>query len=243
MKTILSTLLIAVLGIGYSNAQTVMSRKTVTTKVVPLKYKDQTDTLYLPQIADRLPQLQKALSEKELLTGETLQDVINEYTECGCGITSLQYEVTCLYSDLISIKLTYETMGAYPSTNQRWLTLNPNTGKAIPLSKIITPRGLQFIKAEYKKILLNRISKDRKAYAGDADYVAVLPKLMSSVNKLSLDSPQVKYLVTKEGILLSSETILPHVAESFEPDRNVLFGYNQLMKFKYLDAKGVLGKH
>jgi hypothetical protein len=242
MKQVFLIMITLMFGIYYCPAQVITSNKTITTKIVPLQYKDRTDTLYIPVISDRLPQLKKVLSEKEILNGENLQDVINEYAECGCGITSLNYNVVCFDRDILSINLMYETMGAYPSSGQRWLTLNPSTGKSVLLSKILNSKGLRFVKADYKRIVNRRIKNDRMSLKDDPDYSNVYPKLLTSVNTFEIDSPETKYLVTEKGILLSSNDVLPHVIQSFEPNRAVLFSYKQLMKLKYLDPKGLLGK-
>nr|WP_157536173.1 hypothetical protein [Mucilaginibacter sp. L294] len=215
----------------------------ITTKTVLLKYKDQVDTLSLPVVSNIFPQLQKALSEKEILNGETSNEVIAEYAECGCGITSLNYEVTYFNRDIISISLRYETMGAYPSSGQRWLTLDAKTGKPVLLSKIFTAKGLSIIKTRYKRILNERIQDDKNALKDDPDYPSVYDRLLASVNSFSINSPETKYLITEKGVLLSSDDVLPHVVQAFEPQRDVLFSYKQLMKLKYLDPKGLLGKN
>ncbi|MBD1385468.1 hypothetical protein IDJ75_09285 [Mucilaginibacter rigui] len=237
MKHVLIMIGVVLLGTFCCYAQ-----KTITTKPVYLKYQDSADTLYLPVVSNKSPELQKALSEKEILNGKTIAEVVSEYAECGCGITALNYDVNYFSGDIISVNLMYETMGAYPSSYQRWVTLNTKTGKPVLLSKILTAKGLRIIKARYKRILSERIQDDKNSLKDDPDYDSVIyDRLMKTVNTFNISSPATKYLITSKGILLSSDDVLPHVVQAFEPQRDVLFSYKQLMKMKYLDPNGLLG--
>lgn len=238
MKQMFLMIGLCVFGAFCCQAQTA-----ITTKPVYLKYRDRADTLYLPAVSDKFPGLQKALSEKEILNDRTVEEIISDYAECGCGITSLNYKVTYLNRDIISINLMYETMGAYPSSDERWLTLDTKTGKPVILSKIVTAKGLRIIKARYKRILTERIQNDKNSLKDDPDYdSSIYDSLAEAANTFKINSPETKYLITKKGILLSSDDVLPHVVHAFEPRRDVLFNYKELIKLKYLDPKGLLGK-
>jgi hypothetical protein len=239
MKHVLIMIGLFVLGTFCGKAQ----NKIITTKPIYLKYQGRADTLYLPVVSDKFPQLQKALSEKEILNGQTVEEVVSAYAECGCGITTLNYDITYFNGDIISINLIYETMGAYPSSGERWMALSVKTGKPVLLSKILTPKGLRIINSQYKRILKKRIQDDKIAVKDDPDYdSSIYDRLIETVNTFKINTPETKYLITEKGILLSSDDVLPHVVQAFEPQRYVLYGYKHLIKMKYLDPKGLLGK-
>jgi hypothetical protein len=239
MKNLLLMVWLCVINTFCCHAQ-----KAITTRPVYLRYQDRADTLYLPMVSHDFPELQKALSEREILNGKTIKEVVSEYAECECGLTSLNYDISCFNKDVISINLMYETMGAYPSSGQQWINLYVKTGKPVLLSKILTPKGLSIIKAKYKRILSERIEDDKKALKDDPDYDAsIYDRLIETVNTFNINSSATKYLLTPKGILLSSNDVLPHVVQAFEPQRDVLFSYKQLINLRYLDPKGLLGKN
>src|ERR1700748_3300628 len=95
---------IILLTANFAPAQPLISLKTVI-----LRHDTQTDTLRIPIVSDKYPTLKKELSYKNLFDGDDLADVIKNYASCGCGITSLSYEVTYQSNNIISIVLYFQT--------------------------------------------------------------------------------------------------------------------------------------
>ncbi len=81
----------------------------ISEKIVVLKYHDHLDTLEVPEVSDKYPALKKALSYKNIFYGDDLPDVIKNYADCECGITSLGYQVTFENETILSIKIYVET--------------------------------------------------------------------------------------------------------------------------------------
>jgi hypothetical protein len=205
----------------------------ITTKRIVVKNKkyatDKPSVYLIPIVSKRYPELSKTLCDINLFDGERLDSVVKEYQNEGMGISSFSYEITFINKEVVSLKLDYETMGAYPDKNQNWLTLNIYTGKKYPISNEISPNGLKWIFNNYKRLLLKRILQDKKANNGEGidDY---------DLLKTSIDSLQSKelfnqYIFTTGGVVVSMEKILPHVVQVFEPDREWLIPYNKLKPY------------
>ena len=73
---------------AYSQTRRVPQKSIISEKIVVLKYHDHLDTLEVPEVSDKYPALKKALSYKNIFYGDDLPDVIKNYADCECGITS-----------------------------------------------------------------------------------------------------------------------------------------------------------
>jgi hypothetical protein len=127
------------------------------TKKVQLNYGNQKDSLLLPVVSADYPALQKALSDTALFAGDKLPDIVENYSQCGCGTTGFSYKVEFSNNTFVSMRLFYEGMGAYSTSYQKWLTLFTVDGKSMPLNLILSDDGINFIFRKYKRILLFRI--------------------------------------------------------------------------------------
>ncbi|HEY4194745.1 MAG TPA: hypothetical protein VGM63_04370, partial [Mucilaginibacter sp.] len=86
----------------------------INTKKIILRYQDnKADSLLIPIVSDKYPELKKALCDTNLFFGDKLDTVIKRYQTSGTGITYFNYEVTFVNKDVISLKLHYETMSTY----------------------------------------------------------------------------------------------------------------------------------
>lgn len=209
----------------------------ISTKIVRLKYQSQTDTLRLPVVNNKYPALKKAMSYQNLFDGDVLDTVVANYKNCGCGITGSEFEVTYQGGDIISIKLFFETMGAYPDSYWRWHTLDIHTGKAYPIEKELNPTGLAWLYKKYKQIVKQRIAADKLA-TPDEDERA-FNNLKTSVDTLRSRTLFNMYVFTAKGIVFSTAPILPHAIRAQEPNRDWFVPYSKLKKFKTVKAKVV----
>lgn len=209
----------------------------ISTKIVRLKYQSQTDTLRLPVVNSSYPALKKALSYQNLFDGDDLDTVVANYKNCGCGITWSDYEVAYLGADIISIKLFFETTGAYPDSYRRWHTLDIHTGKAYPIEKELIPAGLTWLYENYKHILKQRIIADKSAIPEEDE--STFNDLKTSVDTLQRRTLFSMYVFTAKGVVFSTPPILPHAIRSQEPNRDWFVPYSKLKKFKTVRAKVV----
>jgi len=236
----LKGLLIAVVSIfliicdGYTQTRPSQKKSIISTKNVGLSYEQQKDTLRIPVVADQYPALKKALSDKDIFDGDDLQAEIKNYKSCGCGITALNYEVTFESDAVISIILYFDTMAAYPDEYQKYLTFNIKTGEVYPIGKEISVNGLKWIFDSYKSTVRKRIIKDKEGNP-DED-IDDFNELKTTIDSLGSQELFGKYVFTKKGIKLSTERILPHVVQAFEPDRDLIIPYDKLKIYKAATA-------
>ena len=140
-----------VMACKFSYAQKPGSNIIVSTKTVFLYYQGQKDSLMFPEVAAQYPALKEALSPKNLLQGDKLEDVLANYQKCGCGITGLSYSVGFVNADVISIEIYYNRMDDHPTSFGEWFTLDVYTGKPYSFDNEINPAGIDYITARYKK--------------------------------------------------------------------------------------------
>jgi hypothetical protein len=227
MKAVKCTIIIL---LTFALANFAYAQSIISAKIIPLKYQLQTDTLRLPVVSGKYPALKRALSYTTISDGDTLANVIANYDTCGCGTTGLDYGVTFENKTIISIRFTFQTMGAYPDSYSKWFTLNVYTGKPYFIDDEINPQGLQMIYKMYKDTLKKRILADKQANT-DED-TSTYNELNTAIDSLQLYDVVGKYVFTKQGIVVSIDRILPHVVQSFEPDDDLFIPYDELRKYK-----------
>jgi hypothetical protein len=205
----------------------IVTAKKITVKCK--KYPDKTAVYMIPIVSKKYPELKKALCDTSVFFGDKLDSVIKEFQTEGRGITSFSYDITFLDKDVISLKLHYETIAAYPDESQTWLTLNVHTGKLYPISDELNSNGLKWMFNNYKSLLWKRILQDKKENQGEGsdDY----DLLKSAVDSLHSDDLFKGFIFTKEGMMVSMEKILPHVVQVYEPDREWLVPYGKLKPY------------
>lgn len=222
---------------SHSQPQKPHGKSAISAQRIILKYKkhgdsemeSHADTLRIPVVAVEYPALKKALSYQKLFFGDDLKTLRENYADCGCGITSLNYEVAFENKDIISLKLLYETEAAYPSSYQQWLTLNKNTGNAYPLSAEIDQKGRNWLFKMYKDTLLKRIKEDKEART-DEDSVTY-NELKTHIGQLTESTLFSKYIFTNKGLMLSIDGMLPHVVQDMEPDDDLFIPYPKLKPY------------
>ena len=222
---------------GYSQPIKSRGKSAISAQRIILKYKkhddsemeSRADTLRIPVATAEYPALKKALSYQKLFFGDDLKTLRQNHTDCGCGITSLNYEVAFENKDVISLKLFYETEAAYPSSYQQWLTLNKHTGNAHPLSAEIDQKGRNWLLKMYRDTLLKRIKEDKEART-DEDSVTY-DELKTHISQLIESTLFSKYIFTNNGLMLSIDGMLPHVVQDMEPDDDLFIPYPKLKPY------------
>src|ERR1700744_290277 len=212
----------------------------ITAKKVILKNEksgtDDSCVYFVPIVSDKYPELKRALSDTNLFGGETIDTVVKRYKSEGLGNTYFSYEITYADKNIISLQLYYETMGGdHPDESQRWLTLNIPTGKIYSITNEINPAGLKWIFDNYKSALNARIAEAKKGDMKPDENGSLSEEdermysdLEQSVNNLELEELIKNYVFTNEGIIFTTEDILPYVVHGREPDRNWYIPYKKL---------------
>lgn len=211
-------------------------------QIIKLKYKEYqyTDTLIIPVISDDYLLLKKAVAEK-IFDGEKLEDVVKNYEEDGHGYTGVSYEIAYSDAHVISFIFSYETMGAYPDSYQKFLTYNIYTGKPYRLTDEINKAGITALFAQYRRFLkdgLAEIKNDIKKDSGvsDAEAAQIIATLKTSIDKLKPADVFNNYVFNKKGIKLTSNGVLPHAIRNYELARDWLITYDELKPYKAATA-------
>jgi hypothetical protein len=236
LKIVLAVSLNLCFSIFYGHAQEKSSKHIISTQSVALNYEDQSDTMRLPIVSDKYPELKKALSYERIFDGKSLAEVVKNYSACGCGITAVNYAVTFENNDVISVEFYYETMGAYPDSEEQWLTLNAHTGQLYAVSNEINAAGVKWLFEKYKATLKQRVQDNKEDIMNDDDGENIYKELNEAINNLQSEDLFKKYVFTEKGIELSIERILPHAVTNFEPDDDLLVPYSKLKSFKTTGA-------
>lgn len=236
LKSLLIVSLYCCFSIFWGYAQGKTPQHIISTQSVGMSYGDQSDTLRLPLVSDKYPELKKTLSYERIFDGKSLADVVKNYSTCGCGITELNYFVPFENKDVISIELYYETMGAYPDSEEQWLTFNIHTGQLYPLSNEINEAGMKWLLEHFKTTLRKRIQDNEENIMSNDDGEPIYKELNNAINNIQIDDLLKKYVFTEKGIKLSIERMLPHEVTNLEPDDELLVPYSKLKSFKTTGA-------
>lgn len=203
----------------------------VSTKTVFLYYQGQKDSLMFPEVSAQYPALKEALSPKNLLQGDKLEDVVANYQKCGCGITGLSYSVGFVNADVISVEIYYNRMDDHPTSFGEWLTLDVHTGKPFTLDNEINQAGIDYVTARYKKWLIQNINDEKTLKEDEDTQKDVYDDLANSTDALTSKVIMSEYIFADKGVLFKTDAILPQEAEDHEPNRVLLIPYNQLKPY------------
>jgi hypothetical protein len=198
--------------------------------VVLLKYKTQRDTISFPVINPQFPELAKSLNP-EIVLGERLSEIKENYENCGCGYTSLMYKESFSNAKILSLWFYAEFIGAYPSQATIYQTLSINTGLAYKLTQQLNEAGQKYVLIKYKDTLLKRLETDKTNHT-EKDYVSAYNQIKENINQLTFDAINDNYIVKDSFIVVKTEPILPHAILACEIDRQMYFSLDELKKFK-----------
>lgn len=193
------------------------------------------DSLLIPVVSAKYPGLQKALCDTSLFFGDKLDTVVKNYQLKGDGITSFYYEVPFINNGVISIKLCANTRAAYPDYSERWLTLDIHSGKAYPVSNELNRSGLDWIYKSYKALMKKRITEDIKDTKTNKTYNSddslIYADLFEEIDSLKYNEMFKSYVFTDQGIVFTTDRVLPHIVRALEPYRQWLIPYKELTPY------------
>jgi hypothetical protein len=179
----------------------------------------------LPVVSDDYPKLKAALTDQQIL-GESIKEVMDNFKEGGNGTVDADFKVLYATPEVVSLILTTEGMGAYPSTFTEFKTLEVETGKPYQLTREVNAQGIQWMLAAYKKTVADRIAAREKEF-----HEAGFGEIYENLEGLSADDFEEHFVFTGKGIRVTSDDVMPHAALALEPDRVVDFSYAVLKKY------------
>jgi hypothetical protein len=231
---------------SFAQDKTFKKSRIITPKKVYMHYHGNADkdSLVIPIVSAKYPELKKALSEEHLVNDEPVINNVKRFESEGTGITSLDYDIPFENKEIISIHLYYESMGAHPEEYQEWYTYNIHTGKLYPISNEINPTGLSWVyrayKTQYKKAIHQdqawREQKDEEYKKDKENERFFYEELYQSIDTLSKKEMFANYVFTTKGVIFITERILPHMRQAFEPSRDWFVPYAKLRPYKKATA-------
>jgi hypothetical protein len=110
-----------------------------------------------PEVAAKI-NLYIQYSLLDLVPGHYRQPLISD-DEASSGTTALSYTVTRADSQVLTIDVFGEYMGAHPSTGQTWMSFDVHDGYVIEVADVLTPTGVAQAQSETNKVLIGQIKK------------------------------------------------------------------------------------
>ncbi len=194
--------------------------------------------LYWPILRSRVDTEALALMNKtmdyETVTGETLQETLETFTESERGIIGSTFNVNCQDAGLLDITITTESYGAYPSTFGYHFTFDIGTGERLFAEDLFKQEEMDDL-VTLLDLYLQRnieISKQQNSvYMGD-DIQAT--RLDQNFVREDLDD----FTVTPEGMIFRHHFGFPHAILALEPRSEIFLDWEALAEF--IDTEGPL---
>ncbi len=187
------------------------------TEVTNFKDKDMpTKVLTLPQILGTYTDLVK----------ESLKT-----SEIHMGNTAISYQVLCNEKGILSIGITNEYMGAYPSGETKYASFDLKTGKLIQSNDkqddifVSAKAKIEFQVLLTKKIKKSIEAKIKESMSEPSDVETI------KMNTNTIDLKYLQHAVTNKGLSFSYNFQFAHVTKALEPNGEFNFTWEEMSKF------------
>ncbi|HEX7366718.1 MAG TPA: hypothetical protein VF273_06470 [Pelobium sp.] len=214
------------LSLDSSAFQNIILRDSITL----MKYKNRVDTISFPVINPQFKALAKSVTPEEIL-GERIFGIKENYENCGCGYTFLNYRKTFSNSNIISLVFQTSFVGPYPSETTIYKTLKIRDGKLYTLKEQLAEAGQVFVLKGYKDELLKRLEADKSNHE-EADYQVAYLQIKQNIGGLTFRAIDDNYIVSGDSIIVKTEPILPHATLAWEINRKLSFSLAELKRFR-----------
>ncbi|WP_151088400.1 hypothetical protein [Hymenobacter baengnokdamensis] len=151
------------------------------------------------------------------------------------GLTGTSYDILFNRAGLLSLALTTEYMGAYPSTTSRHATFDIRTGRCITLPELLADTIL--LRQQWHQRLTQRVAahvqRITRDYPGDSDTWATVweqtgwDEGRQQVSPAALPALR-EFALTPKGLVLYSSFEFPHAVLALAPADDYLFAYADL---------------
>jgi len=209
-----------------------------TVKVTPKKtvYKRKPDkgfehkktfTITYPKISGLTAALNKKIENAvsyERVFDFTLKEEINELF----WLEEAGYKIDYNNRGVLSIALSIDGSGAYPSQSTKHIVVNLKNGNQINASDAFTklPELARFADKSLQSRIKKAIAERRKESAEDAE------TLEERLNEAKFGAENLElFSVNQKGVTFYYDYGFPHVILALEPDNQFFFSYNQLKSF------------
>jgi hypothetical protein len=236
IKTVLLTVLIVAFSyVNYAQTVKITPKKTVykRTPQEGFEYKN-TFTIIYPKISGLSAALNKKIENAvsyERVFDFTVKEEINEIF----WLYEASYEVDYNKNGILSIALTIDGSGAYPSLSTKHIVVNLKNGNPLKAADVFIklPELARFADKSLQKRIKQAISERQKDSAEDAETM----KEMLAGKKFDAESLEF-FSVNDKGVTFYYDYGFPHVVQALEPENQFFFAYKQLKPF--IKSNGLL---
>lgn len=222
----------------YAQSVTMLNPKKVTYKrPKPIADFKKTFTVTYPKVKAATPALSKKI-EAALSYEKAFDFKISEEISEIQWLENASYTVEYNADTMLSVSLTIEGTGAYPSNSTRYVVVNTSTGMRVRPGDIFTnTKGLLAKLTKMKDDEVKKAIADIKADPETKDDdVSVLFSDSEEYHKVSLD----EFHIDENGVVFHHNYGFPHVAQAIQPSGEFFLTWAELKPF--IKSGGLLSK-
>ncbi|MEQ1603678.1 MAG: hypothetical protein ABL999_02305 [Pyrinomonadaceae bacterium] len=224
-------------GGGYGQSVVVTAKKVTYTRPKPITDFRRAFTVIYPKIKAATPALSKKIEAAisyEKNFEMSIKDELNEIQ----WLENAAYDVGYNANGILSLSLTIEGSGAYPSDSTKYVVVDIKKGtKVKPADAFTDLSGLLAMvsKAKDKEVAeaIAEIKKDPDNQ--DAD-IEMMFKDSEQYKKVTLD----EFEIDENGIVFHHDYGFAHVAQALQPEGDFFFSWAELKPF--IKPSGLLGR-
>lgn len=157
----------------------------------------------------------------EAIVGDPIEHVIKTYDKCQCGVVGSDFAILLEREDVLSLRITYDFYGAYPSTFTHYFSFNLDTGELFTADDLF--QNKKALVALLDETLQQHIADARAEYGPTLGDYDVYDKDFSFTTD-HLDD----FVILDIGIQFNYEFGFPHVYKAAEPESTILLSYEKL---------------
>ena len=205
---------VALTAVGYGQSVVITSKKVTYTRPKPIEDYKKTFTINYPKVKASTPALSKkieaAISYSTVL-GLKLKEELGEYQ----WLEEADYDVGYNKKGILSITLSMDGSGAYPSGTSKNIVVDVKTGLRLKPADVF--KNLYGLLAMVKKAKAKEVSDSIVEIKKDPENTDFDPeglfKESDKYNKVTLD----EFSVDDKGVTFIHNYGFPHVAKALEP--------------------------
>ena len=228
-KLLLLTIFIFAVSVSGFGQVTMLNPKKVTyTRKKPIMDGKKTFTITYPRVKAATPTISKKI-EAVLSYEKAFDFKLSEEMGEIQWLEDASYDVNYNANKLLSIRLTIEGSGAYPSSSTRYIVVNTATGTRVrPIDVFVNTNGLL---AQLKKLKDAEVEKTKADLKKDPEYkdedISGLFTDGDIYNKLKLDA----FEIDENGVVFHHDYGFPHVAQALQPPGEFFLTWDELKPF------------
>lgn len=218
---------------AFSQSVVITPKKTVYTRTKPISDYKRNFTITYPVVKAATPALSKKIQtaiDYRSNLGLSLKEELGEIQ----WLEEADYEVGYNEKGVLSISLSMNGSGAYPSGVTKVIVVNLRTGSKVKAIDVFTnlPGLTALVRKAQKKEIADAIISIRKNDPQETD-----PKSLFKGKTITAKSLE-GFSVNAGGITFNYDYGFPHVIQALEPDGTFMFTWRQLRP--YIKAGGLL---